>query len=842
MRPYKNRVLIVCLVLVIAFAAVFFRLDSMMIDGQEASTARATSRSTKTLSVTGMRGTIYDVNMTPLAYDRRSYNVTFYRDPSRSSEADRKTYTRSILKTIQLVESNGKSTITEFWLKKDENGVWRFSTNSTSESVNATRESQWRANFYLTSTPEEQLFDALLEKYLIVDVLREEIVEEQGAEAAASITDAQIVEQYEDMIVKILAIWQTSRMNNYNSRPVAIAYDVGFETVSEIEARSMELDGMSAEESSTRVYPQGRTAAHAVGYVGRINSQSDMEEYAAKGYPNDAIVGVSGIEKSMEDQLSPYVSYRQGERVVEIDTRGKIVREISYTAPVDGNSVVLTIDSELQDVMRSALQRAINNINSQQRDVMSGSSWQRRNASELARYEDMGHEVQLAESGAMIAMDPNSGRVLGYVSLPDYDLSIFEGGSVDSGAWAQILADDNNPLFDRVISAKDAPGSCFKLCTALAGLASGNLGKTETIDDEGYYTKTDTANPAKCWTSYPQNHQNQTVVEGLSNSCNYFFYEVSYRTGVQTLNEWAAALGLTSRTNIELPGESTSFVGNQDALYDPDVAIEDQMTTKPMVVATALRNLIAEIGEERNIEYDEERVDEVVKKLMDIAVSYDNRAEWNAPIREVLVYDLNLPVQYISSNFLGNTVASYISDLYWTPNETIMLGIGQSITQITPIAAARYVSAIANGGTVYDAQIIDKIIAPDGTVVVDKEPVVANQIETDPEYFELIQEGMVNVTSVENDGTAAEQFKNSKYTIAAKTGTSQRTEIDVENNSWLVCYAPVEDPKIAVVVYIQNGYAGARSASAAIETITYYLDNYGGYESTEAETEFSIAD
>ena len=94
MRPYKNRVLIVCLVLLIAFTAVFFRLDSLMIDGQEASTARASSRSTKTLSVTGMRGTVYDVNMTPLAYDRRSYNVTFYRDPSRSSEEDRKGYTR----------------------------------------------------------------------------------------------------------------------------------------------------------------------------------------------------------------------------------------------------------------------------------------------------------------------------------------------------------------------------------------------------------------------------------------------------------------------------------------------------------------------------------------------------------------------------------------------------------------------------------------------------------------------------------------------------------------------------------------------------------------------------
>ena len=841
MKPYKNRVLMVCLVLVIAFTAVFFRLNNMMIDNQDASTARASSRSTKTLSIYGMRGTIYDVNMTPLAYDRLSYNVTFYRDPSQSSAEYRQAYTRSILETIRLIESNGKSTITEFWMSKDENGVWRFDGGSSSQSVNETRESQWRSNFYLSSTPEEELFDALLEKYFIVEVLREEIAETYGEETANRLSEDEIVENNEDMIVKILAIWQASRMNNYNSRPVAIAYDAGFETVSEIEARSMDLLGMSAEESSTRVYPQGRTAAHAVGYVGRISAESDIESYTAKGYPNDAIVGVSGIEKSMEDQLSPYVSYRQGERVVEIDTRGKIVRELSYTAPVDGNSIVLTIDSDLQDVMRNSLQSVINEINADQRSTMAGSRWQRNNASELARYEDMGHEVQLADSGAMIAMDPNSGRVLGYVSLPDYDLSIFEGSSVDAGAWAQIINDENNPLFDRAISAKDAPGSTFKLCTALAGLATGVLTPTREIDDMGAFYETDTANPAKCWTSYPENHQNQTVVEGLSNSCNYFFYTVSYEMGIDAINEWAATLGLTSLTNIELPGESTSFVGNQTALYNPDLPISEQMTSKPTVVANALRSLIERIGEDRNIEYDDERIDEVVKKLMDIAVSYDNRSEWNAPIREILVYDLNLPVQYISSNYLGNTVASYISDLYWTPNETIMAGIGQSITQITPIAAARYVSAIANGGTVYDAQIIDKIIAPDGEVVLDKEPVIANQIETDPLYFELIQQGMENVTSVENDGTAAEQFQDSKYPIAAKTGTSQRTEIDIENNSWLVCYAPAEDPKIAVVVYIQNGYAGARSARAAIETITYYLDNYSTYESVEMVGEFSVA-
>ncbi len=85
----------------------------------------------------------------------------------------------------------------------------------------------------------------------------------------------------------------------------------------------------------------------------------------------------------------------------------------------------MTIDSDLQDVMRTALQQVIYEINYDQRRQMTSESWQRRNASELARYEDMGHEVQLAETGAMIAMDPNSGRVLGYLSLPDYDLSMF---------------------------------------------------------------------------------------------------------------------------------------------------------------------------------------------------------------------------------------------------------------------------------------------------------------------------------------------------------------------------------------------------------------------------------
>ena len=95
--------------------------------------------------------------------------------------------------------------------------------------------------------------------------------------------------------MKVLSLWQESRMNAFNSLPVTIAYDVGFETVSEIESMSMELDGIDITESSTRVYPQGRAASHVTGYISKI-SASQLETYQSQGYPNDAYIGAAGIE------------------------------------------------------------------------------------------------------------------------------------------------------------------------------------------------------------------------------------------------------------------------------------------------------------------------------------------------------------------------------------------------------------------------------------------------------------------------------------------------------------------------------------------------------------------
>ena len=806
MRPRRARYVVVCLLIVGVFVLMWMRMYDMQIVMATDYTRQAESKTTKTISLTGKRGTIYDANMTPLAYDRDSFNVQFYRDPSRSGNEDRAAYTQSIIKTIELIESNGKTTIDEFWLAKDEEGNWTFDTGTDNPATALKREEQWRSNFYLTQEPLETLFATLCRNYAIPEELPEE------------------------MKIKVLAVWQKSRMYNYLSQPVTIAEDVGKETVGEIEARSVELDGMSIEQGSTRVYPKGDIAAHVVGYTSKISGEQTLQEYREKGYATDATVGQAGIEYSMEDQLTPHISYRKGQKVVEINNRGKIIREISYQAPVNGNDIILTLDSRLQSVMQKALKANIEGINRYQQSQMAKSAWRNDNREELLKYEERGQEVQTATSGAAIAMDPHSGRVLALASYPTFDLSQFEGGKVSSAYWNELIDDKDNPLYNRAISTRDTPGSIFKMATALGGLMEGTLTLDRRINDEGRFTRTgDETNQPRCWASAStrkSSHQNQTVIEGLKNSCNYFFYTVGFELGIEGLVKWAAQLGLTSKTNIELPSESTSFVGNQLMLYDSNRAIEKQYTSKPYFAAVMIKRKLREVGQDRGIEYDEDRLDRVAKMILDIVNEDGEKATWPAKIRTILMEQMNLPSNYIQNHFLGNTFFSYINDLRWTSSETIMAAIGQSITQVTPVAVARYVAAVANGGTVYNAQIIDKIVSPTGSVVLDKEPVVANRITGADDYLAAIQAGMQDVTDPDAGGTAASRFADAKYPPAAKTGTAQRSDIDIENNSWLVTYAPkTGTPEIVVVVYIQNGFAGSYSSSTAIATIDYYLDS-----------------
>ena len=148
--------------------------------------------------------------------------------------------------------------------------------------------------------------------------------------------------------------------------------------------------------------------------------------------------------------------------------------------------------------------------------------------------------------------------------------------------------------------------------------------------------------------------------------------------------------------------------------------------------------------------------------------------------------------------------------------------------QVTPIAVARYVAAVVNGGTVYETHVVDKVVSQDGTVLYDKEPVIYDTLDADQIYLDKIKEGMSNVVSAE-EGTAEEYFKDfpDEYLkqIGGKTGSAEVSEIDLENNSWFVCFAPFDEPEIAIVVYIPHGYAGSWSTGVAKDILLYYFED-----------------
>ncbi len=410
-------------------------------------------------------------------------------------------------------------------------------------------------------------------------------------------------------------------------------------------------------------------------------------------------------------------------------------------------------------------------------------------------------------------------------SYPSFDPNDFIRG-MSTEEYDEKYNISTSPLFNRAISSKATPGSIFKMVTALAGLEEGAVTVEEKIDDLGPFNKYDNTSYApKCWTKYPSKHQGQNVDLALTNSCNYYFYTVSDRLGIENLYKWSSLLGLTSKTGIELSGETTGVVGNQGVLYDASRGITAQQSSKSNYVARTIIKTLRDTGEALGRNFEEERLERVTQQLMNLVLEYDS-TEMIEHIRQVLMSELGLSSEEISRRYLLNTLNSYLREIRWTPTETIMTGIGQSITEITPVAVARYIAAIANGGDVLEVQLVDKVLSTDGATITEKQPGVTSHLDGVEDSLEVIRRGMRGVISAEDGGTAADYFRDYPYTnqIGAKTGTAQVNLIDIENNAWFVAFAPYDDPEIAVVVFIANGYKGAVASLTSKDVIANYME------------------
>ena len=820
------------LILFAMFVYLLSGLVNLQLRQSETYSEKSESGRTKTIVLRGKRGNIVDADSVILAEDELIYNVTFYKDASESSNSDYLAYTKSIVSTIDIIERNGGKLAFDYVIERnEETGEWQFNFGSgVSDSVLQKRESQWRSNNYvsrLSSYPDAaSCMEELKKRYHIVTSQEEKDARILAAgDKAANYQNDYILD--EETMLKVMAVYSEMQMNVFNSQPISIAEDVTYETVIEVETRSMTLPSMEISVGTKRVYPKQTLASQVIGYIGKIPSQSMWTTLQAKGYSYNDTIGRDGIESSMEDWLTQNSSLRQGSRVVERDNWSKVVRELSYTEPQDGNTVKLTLKASYQQQAERAIANNVNAVRTTQEKLMTSDDWLEANKAEIATRDWEKYPMKLAEHGCLIVLDMED-RVLAMANYPTYDLNALVAAGSDAMA---ILSDERNLLLNYGIHARGTPGSIFKMVTGFGALASGELKPTERISDGGYYTKynNDLNTAPKCWISknYLWKHGNQTIVDGLSHSCNYFFYELGSRLGEERLYRYASLFGLTSRTGIDLPGEVRSVVGSQNTLYDPTKAMNEasQDTSMPIIVFNAIKKHLRTCGESRNIEYDDERLSVCAKRLMDMAVNY-NESEWLDNMRTILMEELNMTKEMVYLQSVIGDTYNYMNDIKWGGGQTILTAIGQSVTVVTPIAVARYVCAVANGGYVYNVSLVDSIISPEGEILSQREPQLINQLEDPNNYMDLIRQGMQGV--VDESGTAGKHFKNWKYkaneVLAAKTGTAQTTDIDLENNAWFVAFAPYDNPEIAVVSFIPNGYSGGEASPAARDFIEWYLD------------------
>ena len=347
----------------------------------------------------------------------------------------------------------------------------------------------------------EQAFNALKEKY-------------------------EITESDVKMARKIMAVrYEISRNGYSTTKSVTIAKDISNTSAVQIREQNSMLSGMYVVTEPVVSYKSGSLASHVLGYVGAINA----EEYEARKdrYRNDDVIGKSGIQYVFED----YLKGTDGIRQVDMTVDGAVTSEYTAEEAIAGSDVILTIDANLQKVAEDALEKNI-------KDIAKGKYGEKTDS----------------EAGAVVVMNVDSGEVLAMASYTDYN----------PGKYSEEYSEDSTGKYlNRAISSAYAPGSTFKMVVASAALTTGEISPTSLVNDNGIYPYGDRQ---ACWyyRSYGRGHGYLNVTQALKYSCNYFFYDMGYRIGIDKIAEYAKKYGLGQKTGIELEGEATGSVASKE--------------------------------------------------------------------------------------------------------------------------------------------------------------------------------------------------------------------------------------------------------------------------------------
>lgn len=296
-------------------------------------------------------------------------------------------------------------------------------------------------------------------------------------------------------------------------RAVPMRLNLSKREVARFEVNRYRFPGMEIRAGLSRYYPLGRFTGHVVGYVGGITGP-ELLMLNDQRYRGATRIGKTGIELYYESLLRGY----PGSRIVEANAVGRTVRTLEYHPPRSGKNLYLTISARLQKVAFQALGK---------------------------------------HSGAVVALNPESGDVLAMVSKPSYNTNLFVGG-ISSKAYNRLLNNPRNPLYHRAIQGQYPPGSVVKPVMALAALESGVIEPEKQVWCPGYVTLEGSDHHYRGWARWGQGWVDMR--EAIYRSTDVYFYKMAMKMGIDTIHKFGSMFGLGQKTGIDLPSENSGIM------------------------------------------------------------------------------------------------------------------------------------------------------------------------------------------------------------------------------------------------------------------------------------------
>ncbi len=294
-------------------------------------------------------------------------------------------------------------------------------------------------------------------------------------------------------------------------KPVKVKSDIDWNELAFLESNRVHLPGLIVDVRPRRAYDYGDMASHLIGYLGEID-ENELKQSKMATYRMGDLIGKYGVEYRWESDLEGV----DGGRQVEVDAWGREIRPLGIVDPFPGNNLFLTIDLDVQKTAEEA-------------------------------YQD--------KSGALIAMDPKTGRILAMVSKPSFDPDLF-ARNISSEDWKSLMENPHHPLQNKGIQGQYPAGSVFKIITAIAGLESGMITPQTQFTCTGAFPYGN--RNFRCWKE--GGHGTISLHRALVESCDIYFYQVGLKVGVDLIAHYANEFGLGRETGISLPHEKPGTV------------------------------------------------------------------------------------------------------------------------------------------------------------------------------------------------------------------------------------------------------------------------------------------